>query len=162
MVNYLEPNTVWKVSVFRVFWFAFSRIQTEYREILCISPYSVQIRENTDWKNSKYGHFSCNRRYHLVAIANIFYLLTICHLPRLAIAILMSLSPESRRDNKFQRYYHILQNYWLVNKIIPKQVPGNAFLVKCNSFYKLVPDDQYSMFVICWQNLFKVVLKGSK
>ena len=24
----------------------FSRIRTEYREILCISPYSVQVREN--------------------------------------------------------------------------------------------------------------------
>ena len=27
-------------------------------EILRISPYSVRIRENTDQKNSEYGHFS--------------------------------------------------------------------------------------------------------
>ena len=25
-----------------------------------ISPYSVQMRENTDQKNSEYGHFSCS------------------------------------------------------------------------------------------------------
>ena len=40
------------------FWPAFSRIWTEYEEIRSISPYSVQMRENTDQKNSEYGHFS--------------------------------------------------------------------------------------------------------
>ena len=35
----------------------FSHIRTEYGEILLISPYSVQMQENTDQKNSKYGHF---------------------------------------------------------------------------------------------------------
>ena len=29
-------------------------------EILCLSPYSVRMRENTDQKNSEYEHFfSC-------------------------------------------------------------------------------------------------------
>ena len=32
------------------FWSVFSRIQTEYGKILRISPYSVQMRENTDRK----------------------------------------------------------------------------------------------------------------
>ena len=49
---------LWKGSVFGVFWFVFSRIRTECGEILPISPYSVRMRENTDQKNSKYGHFS--------------------------------------------------------------------------------------------------------
>ena len=40
-----------------LFWSVFSRIQTEYAEIRSISPYSVWMRENTDQKNSKYGHF---------------------------------------------------------------------------------------------------------
>ena len=40
------------------FWYVFSRIWTEYGEILRISPHSVQMRENTDQKNSEYGHFS--------------------------------------------------------------------------------------------------------
>ena len=31
-------------------------IRTEYGEIRSISPYSVRIRENTDQKNSEYGH----------------------------------------------------------------------------------------------------------
>ena len=41
-----------------LFWSIFSRICTEYGEILCISPYSVRIRENADQNNSEYGHFS--------------------------------------------------------------------------------------------------------
>ena len=40
------------------FWSAFSCISTEYGEIRNISPYSVRMRENTDQKNSKPGHFS--------------------------------------------------------------------------------------------------------
>ena len=31
-----------------LFWSAFSRIWTEYREMQSMSPYSVRIRENTD------------------------------------------------------------------------------------------------------------------
>ena len=40
------------------FWSVFSRIRTEYGEMQSISPYLVQIRENTDQNNSQYGHFS--------------------------------------------------------------------------------------------------------
>ena len=40
------------------FWSVFSRIWTEYEEILHISPYSVGTRENIDQKNSEYGLFS--------------------------------------------------------------------------------------------------------
>ena len=40
-----------------LFWSAFSRIRTEYEGILCISPYSVRMRENEDQNNSEYGHF---------------------------------------------------------------------------------------------------------
>ena len=39
----------------KLFWSVFSRIWTEYGEILCISPYSVQMRENADQNNSEYG-----------------------------------------------------------------------------------------------------------
>ena len=48
-----------KCLYWEFFWSAFSRIQAEYREINRISLYSVQTRENTDQKNSQYGHFSC-------------------------------------------------------------------------------------------------------
>ena len=40
------------------FWSLFYRIQIEYEEIIRISPHLVRMRENTDQKNSKYGHFS--------------------------------------------------------------------------------------------------------
>ena len=40
-----------------LFWSAFSRIRTEYGQILRISPYSVRMRENTDQKNSEYRKF---------------------------------------------------------------------------------------------------------
>ena len=43
-------NTAWKVSVFGVF-------------LVSISRYSVQMRENTDQKNSEYEHFSRSARY---------------------------------------------------------------------------------------------------
>ena len=36
----------------------FSRIWTEYGEILVISPHSVRMRENADQNKSEYGHFS--------------------------------------------------------------------------------------------------------
>ena len=45
------------------YWSAFSRIWTEYEEILRISPYSVRMRENTEQKNSKYGHFLCSELF---------------------------------------------------------------------------------------------------
>ena len=38
------------VQIRTFFWSIFSRIRTELEEILRISPYSVQIRENTDQK----------------------------------------------------------------------------------------------------------------
>ena len=37
---------------------AFSRTLNEFGEIFGISPYSVQMRENTDQNNSEYGHVS--------------------------------------------------------------------------------------------------------
>ena len=46
------------VQIQSFFWSVFSRIRTEYREILRIPPYSVRMRENTDQKNSVLGHFS--------------------------------------------------------------------------------------------------------
>ena len=39
-----------------IFWSVFSRIRTEYEEILRICLYSVQMLENTDQKNSEFGH----------------------------------------------------------------------------------------------------------
>ena len=39
------------------FWSVFIRITTGYGDLLCKSPYSIQIRENMDQKNSEYGHF---------------------------------------------------------------------------------------------------------
>ena len=42
----------------KLFWPVFSRIQTEYGEILRISPYSVRMRKNVDQSNSEYRHFS--------------------------------------------------------------------------------------------------------
>ena len=41
-----------------LFWSVFSRIRTEYGEILRISPYSVRMWGNTDQNDSEYGHFS--------------------------------------------------------------------------------------------------------
>ena len=50
---------------YSVFFWSVSRIWTEYREIVCIFPYSVEMRENTDQKNSEYGHFSSSVYFDL-------------------------------------------------------------------------------------------------
>ena len=39
------------------FWPVFSRIRTKYGNLRSKSMYSVRIRENTDQKNSAFGHF---------------------------------------------------------------------------------------------------------
>ena len=39
-------------------WSVFFRIWTEHGQIRSISPFSVQIREDADQKNSEYGHYS--------------------------------------------------------------------------------------------------------
>ena len=41
-----------------LFWSVFSRIRTEYGEMLRISPYSVRMRKKTDQNNSEYRYFS--------------------------------------------------------------------------------------------------------
>ena len=46
-----------KCSYSELFCSAFFRIRTGYREIRNISPSSVQMLENADQNNSKYGHF---------------------------------------------------------------------------------------------------------
>ena len=48
--------TAKKCPYSELFWFVLSRIRTEYVEILCISLYSVRMRENADKNNSEYGH----------------------------------------------------------------------------------------------------------
>ena len=42
------------------FWSLFSGFWIEYGKMLPTYPYSIQMRENTDQKNSDYGHFSRN------------------------------------------------------------------------------------------------------
>ena len=56
------------------FWSLFSRIWTEYGEILCIYPYSVQMRENTDQNNYEYGPFRCLRESWLRLCHNLLFI----------------------------------------------------------------------------------------
>ena len=50
-------------------WFLFSRIQTEYGEILSTSPYSAPMREITDLKKIEYGHFSRSVAHRIYIIS---------------------------------------------------------------------------------------------
>ena len=54
----------------KLFWSAFSRIQTEYGEIRSVSPYSARMREITDQDISEYGHFSHSVMHK--ALTNVF------------------------------------------------------------------------------------------
>ena len=47
-----------RVQIKSFFWPAFSSIRTKYGNLLSNSPYSVQIQEIMDQKNSAFGHFS--------------------------------------------------------------------------------------------------------
>ena len=47
----LNVHCVKSVQIRSFLWSVFSRIRTEYGELRSISPYSVQMRENTDQKN---------------------------------------------------------------------------------------------------------------
>ena len=61
----LQPLQFTTISIYNIyfnFWSVFSRIWTEYGEILRISPYSVRMRQNTDQKNSVFGHFTRSER----------------------------------------------------------------------------------------------------
>ena len=52
-------HSVKSVQIRSFFWSVFSNIRTEYGEIPCISPYSVQMRENTDQKKLRiWKHFT--------------------------------------------------------------------------------------------------------
>ena len=75
-----EVPTLREVCPYSEFlWSVFSRIRIEYEEILCISPYSVRMRENADQKNSKYGHFSHSERsqHWLMSGTNTWLLVTV-------------------------------------------------------------------------------------
>ena len=56
-----------KCPCLELFWSLVSRIRTEYGEILCISPYLVQMQENTDQNNSEHGH-SLRSVYHMLTL----------------------------------------------------------------------------------------------
>ena len=58
LVVLINFHCVKSVQIRWFFWFVFSRIRTEYGKILRISPYSVRMRENTNQKNSVFGHIS--------------------------------------------------------------------------------------------------------
>ena len=49
----IQSCTAWKCPYSELFWCVFFRIWTEYGEILRISSYSVQMRENTYQNNSE-------------------------------------------------------------------------------------------------------------
>ena len=47
-------------QIWSCFWSVFFCNQTEYGDLQSKSPYSVWIQENTDSKNSVFGHSSCS------------------------------------------------------------------------------------------------------
>ena len=47
-----------KCPYFEFFWSVFSLIRTDYGDLQIKSPYSVQMREKIDQRNSQYGQFS--------------------------------------------------------------------------------------------------------
>ena len=76
------PVTSWRLETVTLrkkypysefFWSVFSRMQTEYEDLLRKSPYSGRMRENTDQKNSEYRHFSVWERATMAPAENMVY-----------------------------------------------------------------------------------------
>ena len=75
-IIYLEKRTVWKVPVFTVLLVRFFPHSDWIRsDILYRSPYSVQMRESTDQKNSEYGHFLRSNGYYPPKIQFVYIIL---------------------------------------------------------------------------------------
>ena len=55
--NVVFIHTVERMSKYEIFWFLFSCIRTEYKDLPSKSPHSVRKQENTDQKNSVFGLF---------------------------------------------------------------------------------------------------------
>ena len=51
--NFSQTGRVKRVQVRSFFWSIFSRVRTEYGDLLRQSPYSVQIRENPDQRKHR-------------------------------------------------------------------------------------------------------------
>ena len=67
-MNFLILAKRKKCPHLELFWSVFSRTRNEY-SVLCISPYLVRMRENTDQNNSEYGHYSRSEsERHLIDI----------------------------------------------------------------------------------------------
>ena len=63
-----------KCPYLELFWSVFPRIRTECGEILLISPYSVEMWENTDLNNSDYGRFSRSFNVYLILSSSEFHI----------------------------------------------------------------------------------------
>ena len=61
-------NTARKISKYNLFWSVFSRIWTEYGDFRSKSPYSLQIRENTDQRNSVFGQCIRSGKFKLCRV----------------------------------------------------------------------------------------------
>ena len=63
LASKINGNTLCeKCPCLELFWSVFSRIWTEYGEILECGPNSVEMLENADQKNPDYDHFSRSDR----------------------------------------------------------------------------------------------------
>ena len=63
---YIEKLQCEKFPYSDFFWSVFSRIWSEYKELLFKTLYSVWMHENMDQKNSYYGHFLYSVNYQLI------------------------------------------------------------------------------------------------
>ena len=67
---YSSTHCISRVILYsELFWATLPRIRTGWREIRSISPYSVQMQENSEKNNSEYEHFLLgidyvNKKWH--------------------------------------------------------------------------------------------------
>ena len=99
--------TAWKVSVFVVFLVRiFPHLDWKCIQILRIFPYLVQMRKNTNQKNSEYGHFS--RRF-----ISMNYFHQFVNFSNIQIHLTRSVVEQNTSRNHFSQVFSMIGISWI-------------------------------------------------
>ena len=133
-----------------LFWSLFSRIRTEYGDIVRISTYSVELRENTDQKNIKYGHFSrslCFDLWFCSLLNTRLYFNNIESHTEKKWQILLDMWGSVNRQSVWEHFWTIfwVDSTWFLNVGLREEAVTYPLYSSCLSArYKITIQDQHN------------------
>ena len=132
----LHATTAGKCPNSELFWSAFSRIRTEYRKILRITPYSFRMRENADQNNSGCRHFLYSAQFNKIFYQHLQESLATQKQPSLGALV-------KRSSESMQQIYR--------RKLMPKcdfnKVPKQLIEIKLRHWYSPVNNFTEHVFI---------------